>query len=319
MSRRIFLGLALALACLGPAGQTAPVRNASHGEWRDLLSHGVRLSYRVAGRKDGVPVVYLHGGPGQGSQSFAAFAGPKLERSLRMVYLDQRGSGRSERPWNNAYSLDLLVQDLEQLRRALRAPRIALIGHSVGTIIAMEYGARYPGRVTRMVLAAAGPDLPATFNIQCDRLALLDPEAHRRALAAAKPGSRRKCDVYSGAFQGSGLQDFVNSNMFPLDSTREAVAAADRADGLRNTGELSRALIEQGILEYRFADPGKLTMPVLIIAGARDFQASVEPQRALASALPNGRIVEYPEGGHFMFVEDPDRFAADVIAFLSDD
>lgn len=292
---------------------TAPLSTGAH----QAVVNDVRLWYRVAGRDGGVPVVYLHGGPGEGSQSFATLAGPALERTLRLVYLDQRGSGRSERPWTNAYSLDLLVDDLEQLRRAWGVPRLALVGHSVGTIVAMEYGAKYPEHVSRLVLAAAGPDIPATFNIQCDRLARANPAVYARAVADAKPGASIKCNVYGGAFAGGGLQAFVNGNMFPRPETERLVNEADRAGGLRNTGELSEALRAAGLLDYRFRDPARLTMPVLIIAGGRDHQANVEPQRAFAARLPNGRILEYPDAGHFMFVEEPDRFARDVTAFLT--
>jgi proline iminopeptidase len=93
------------------------------------------------------------------------------------------------------------------------------------------------------------------------------------------------------------------------------VNAADAEDGLRNTGELANALIESGLLEYRFLRPERLTMPVLVVAGGRDHQANIEPQRAFAARLPNGRLLEYPQAGHFLFVEDPERFAADVVAF----
>ncbi len=282
--------------------------------------NGVRLWYCVAGSSATAapPVVFLHGGPGEGSQSFATLAGPALERSLRMVYLDQRGSGRSERPWNRAYSLALLVDDLERLRRGWGVPRIALIGHSVGSIVAMEYGAKYPEHVSGMVLAAAGPDIPATFNIQCDRLAQANPAVYARALAAAVAGSDLKCNVYADhVFEDGGLQAFVNGNMFPDPATERLVNRADNAAGLRNTGELSTALIKAGLLGYRFRDAQRLVMPVLVVAGREDHQANVEPQRAFAATLPNGRIVEYPDGGHFMWAEQPGRFASDVIAFLS--
>lgn len=278
----------------------------------------VRLWYRVAGRGSGIPVVYLHGGPGQGSQSFAKYLGPSLERSLRMVYLDQRGSGRSERPWDNAYSINLSVEDLEQLRRAWGVPKIALIGHSLGTIVAAEYGAKYPQHVSHMVLAAAGPDIPATFDIVCDRLERTDPAAYARAVAAKQPGSGPKCNIYGeGVFEGGGLQAFVHGNMFPDPRIREMVNEADREGGLPHTGAISDILIENGLLRYRFDKAHRLTMPVLIIAGAEDHQANAAPQRALAAALSRGRIVEYPGAGHFMWVEQPDRFARDVVAFFT--
>lgn len=309
----VVMALFLAAAAVGDErGLLAP---GSH----QLVVNDVRLFYRVAGRRGGTPVVFLHGGPGQGSQSFATLAGPPLERDLRMVYLDQRGSGRSERPWNRAYSLDLLVEDLEALRRAWGVPRITLIGHSVGSIIAMEYAARYPDRVTRMVLAAAGPDLPDAFNRMCERVARSDPVAYQRAVAAREPGSDRHCNMWGqGVFEPGGMQRFVNSNMFPRPATERLINEADRANGLRNTGELSTALIAQGILEYRFTRPERLTMPVLVIAGRRDFQAAIEPQRDFVARLRNGRMIEWDEGGHFMFAEDPGRFAREVTEFLRD-
>jgi proline iminopeptidase len=305
------------------AGDSAAVPDAVSPDLRlgphNAVVNGVRLWYCVAGSATSMapPVVFLHGGPGEGSQSFATLAGPALERSLRMVYLDQRGSGRSERPWNKAYSVALLVDDLEKLRRVWGVPRIALIGHSVGTIVAMEYGAKYPEHVYAMVLSAAGPDLPATFNIQCDRLAQANPGVYARAAAAAVAGSGLKCNVYADhVFEGDALQAFVNGNMFPDPGTERLINRADNAGGLRNTGELSNALINAGILSYRFREPGRLTMPVLVIAGREDHQANIEPQRTFAATLPNGRFLEYPGAGHFMWAEQPQRFASDVIAFL---
>lgn len=56
--------------------------------------------------------------------------------------------------------------------------------------------------------------------------------------------------------------------------------------------------------------------PVLVIAGGKDFQTAIEPQRGLVAALPRGRLVEYRDNGHFMFVENPRRFAQDVTTFL---
>jgi proline iminopeptidase len=57
-------------------------------------------------------------------------------------------------------------------------------------------------------------------------------------------------------------------------------------------------------------------MPVLAIAGAKDFQAAVEPVRSLIQRVPGARLIEYEGRGHFMFVEDPERFARDVSQFL---
>jgi proline iminopeptidase len=235
-----------------------------------------------------------------------------------MIYLDQRGAGRSERPWNDAYSLSLLVEDIEALRRRLGVDRLNLIGHSFGTIIAMEYGARYPKHVERMVLAASGPDLPDAFNRMCDRVARTDPAAYARAVAAVEPGSQRRCNMWGdGVFKAGGMQRFVNGNMFPKSETEALINQADRANGLRNRGELSNALIRQGVLDYRFTQTSALRMPVLVIAGERDLQAGIEPQREFVAKVPSARMLAYDQGGHFMWAEEPERFARDVISFLT--
>lgn len=313
MSRIALLIFALLAASPASAASRQPLAPGAH----DTIINGVRLWYRVAGRADGIPVVFLHGGPGEGSQSFALIAGPYLERKLRMVYLDQRGSGRSERPWDKAYSLSLLVDDLENLRRLWGVPKVNLIGHSAGTIIEMEYGAKYPRHVERMVLAASGPDLPAAFELMCQRVRKTDPAAYRRAVAAVETGSRRSCNMWGeDVAPRGGMQAFVDGNMFPQASTKKLIKNADDANGLRNTGELSAALIKQGFLDYRFRRVGRLTMPVLVIAGDRDLQAAVEPQRNFVRALPHGRLSEWPQGGHFMWAENPGRFAAEVTDFF---
>jgi proline iminopeptidase len=311
-----FVRLAAAAALVSGASAHAAARSAPAVAALAPGAHtfqagGVRLWYRVAGPASGEPVVFLHGGPGEGSQTFARFAGPALERSLRMVYLDQRGSGRSERPKDEAaYSIDRLVEDVEALRQELGVERISVIGHSFGTVLALEYAARYPDHVSRVVLAAAVPDIPALLRIQCDRLERTDAAAYARAAAAAGG-----CNPFA-AYQGDAQKAFIDRNMFPDPATGRLVDETDAADGLGNTGELSRAIFDGGFMSYRFGRAGAVSAPVLILAGEADHEAVVEPQRALAAALPRGRIVVLPGRGHFMFVEDPDGFARLVVPFL---
>jgi proline iminopeptidase len=254
--------------------------------------------------------VFLHGGPGQGSQTFAKFAGPPLERTQRMVYLDQRGSGRSEKHWAKQYSVDLMVDDLEKLRRHWGVEKMDLIGHSFGTMLALEYSARYPQHVSHLVLSGAVVDFPAVLDLACVRLERVDPETYKKALERLPAGSPRKCHIFAAP------RSFIDGNMYPDPATMKTVNETDTADGLHNTGEIFGALAKQGLLEYRFAKADRLTMPVLAIQGAKDFQAAVEPVRAFAATVPGARVLEYEGRGHFMFVEDPEKFARDVSAFL---
>jgi proline iminopeptidase len=309
--------LVAALALLGALAAPAAAQPAlAPGEHRFAVD-GINIWYRVAGKPEGVPVVFLHGGPGEGSQAFQAVGGPELEKTQRIVYLDQRGAGRSNRPKDSRYySIALLVDDIEALRLRLGVPKIVVLGHSFGTILALEYARRYPDHAAAVVLAAAVPDIPRAIDIQCTRLAKDDPAAYARARKGFGPRAVPRCDSF-GAYSGDAQKAYVYRNMFPDPATGERVDALDAQEGLRNTGEMGGAIFAQGLARYRFLGAERLTMPVLVVAGGKDFQAVIEPQRALARALPHGRLLEYPANGHFLFVEDPERFARDVTAFLA--
>lgn len=247
--------------------------------------------------------------------TFAKYAGPELERSPRMVYLDQRGSGRSDRPKSaSAYSIPIMVEDVEMLRRRLGVDRMVLVAHSFGTILALEYAAAHPDHVSRVVLASAVPDFPAIMDIMCARLARDDPQAFARAMAGGRGGAVPHCNPFV-AYPGDGTKAYIYRNMFPNPETGRLVDAADDADGLSNTGESSAALFDKGLTGYRFDRPAAVTAPVLIVAGEADHQTSVEPQRVLAASLPKGRLAELRGRGHFMFVEDPTGSARLVVPF----
>jgi proline iminopeptidase len=304
--------IASAAAASTRAQQSSP--SLSTGE-HELKVSDVRLWYRVAGRQGGVPVIFLHGGPGQGSQVFQAFGGPQLERTQRLVYLDQRGAGRSDRPSNlSKYSMDIMVEDVEQLRRHLGVPRMALLAHSFGTRLALEYAARYPQHTAAVVLAAAATNLLRSLDLQCQRLAKDDPAAYARATQGVQASAFPRCDTRR-AYPGEEGRAFALRNLFPDPAMVPVVDRLESVNG-GNTGEASRALFQQGYMQYRFTRAAQVRAPVLVIAGGRDFQAALEVQQDLVKELPRGRLLIYPANGHFMFVEDPARFARDVAEFL---
>ena len=315
------LACSLALPAARPLAAQVPGGGLSTGV-HQIVVDDVRLWYRVAGigSRGAVPLVFLHGGPGYNSHSFATFAGPRLERSLRVVYYDQRGSGHSERPWTGEYSMARLVEDVEGLRRALGVPRIALLGHSFGGTLALEYAAKYPEHVSRMILVGAASDIPAACAARVEYLAMhyAADLARARADTAGRQGrARDDCDLAFNTVPDSVRGRVNDEVMFPDMVLARRQESVDSASGLRNTGELSNGLFNGGLLGYRFAAPQRVRLPVLILAGREDYAIGLPQQRALARALPDARINEYERAGHFLYLDEPDRFTRDVVAFLS--
>ena len=115
---------------------------------------GTRLAYHQAGEGD--PLICLPGGPMQASAYLGDLGGLSARRSL--VLLDLRGTGESAVPANPAsYRCDRLVSDVEALRAHLGQDRIDLLGHSAGGALAVLYAARYPHRISRLVLVNPSP------------------------------------------------------------------------------------------------------------------------------------------------------------------
>ena len=98
----------------------------------------------------------MHGGPGLSAQSLAGL--DVLARpGRRVVGYDQRGAGGSGRPTDGNYRLEAQLADLDAVRAWAGAERVALVGASWGGLVAAAYAARYPKRVTALVLLDAAP------------------------------------------------------------------------------------------------------------------------------------------------------------------
>ncbi|SMF58761.1 hypothetical protein SAMN02745866_03795 [Alteromonadaceae bacterium Bs31] len=105
--------------------------------------------------------------------------------------------------------------------------------------------------------------------------------------------------------------------MFPNERVLSSLSNADNAEGMRNTGELGKALFSQGILQYKFRQHKKVKAITLVVAGKMDYQIGLAPQKALAEQLPKASIALYENSGHFMFLDEPVKFETDIITFFS--
>lgn len=315
-----FLTLAAPLltscASIPPSSRVAPSGALAVGQHQVQLN-GARIWYRVAGNGDGraAPVVYLAGGPGGNSYPFEKVGGPQLERDNLIVYYDQRGTGRSERPASGDYAIATLVEDIEALRRHLGVPKIAIIAHSFGVVLGLEYAAKYPDAVAAAVLAGPLWNAPLSCVEHNERLSVTRPEAYRQLVAKGMPPEAQACGA--SPVRGRDREEVTAANMFPNAATRTVLKELEEESGLTNTGELGRAVFSQGLMRYQFDGAARIKAPVLVIGGSSDYAAGPRAQRRLAEMLPRGRFLEYVEQGHWMFLEDPNRFARDVSAFLN--
>jgi proline iminopeptidase len=143
------------------------------------VGDGHRLYYEQSGNPTGVPVVFLHGGPGAGSNpAHRRFFDPAF---YRIVVFDQRGSGRS-RPFAaiHANTTDHLVEDIERLRIQLGIDAWLVFGGSWGSTLSLIYGVRHPERCLGFVLRGIFLGSNAELEWFLYGMRMVFPEAWRR-------------------------------------------------------------------------------------------------------------------------------------------
>ncbi|AMJ66498.1 alpha/beta fold hydrolase [Hymenobacter sp. PAMC 26628] len=265
------------------------------GELAFRTSDSVRLFVKVAGR--GVPCVFVHGGPGAGSYAFEQLAGRALESSLQMIYLDQRGSGRSASAPGHNYRLDRQVQDLEELRQRLGLRQWVLLAHSFGGVIATAYAQRYPARVQALILANAVLNPSASLASMVHYGDSLLPAAARPQLPAGAPLPQQLGLV----MQALGQQKIMYQLQYAADTTaaragrvaRQVPSNQDFAAHVFNFPEYGQ--------DYAPATAA-LAMPVLVLAGHDDYTAG--PRHYRSFRFPRQQVVVVP-GRHNTLVEQP--------------
>jgi proline iminopeptidase len=127
-------------------------------------SDGVALYIEKEGA--GIPCIYLHGGPGYWSKSFQHFTSDLFQENLEMYYLDQRGCGRSELADNGDYSLERLIQDIEDIRNHFQLEKWFVMGHSFGGLLAANYAHCYPEHTMGLILLNSTLNMTDSFSHQ---------------------------------------------------------------------------------------------------------------------------------------------------------
>lgn len=283
---------------------------------------GVLLHYRVWGSA-GDTVVVLHGGAGLDSGYLAPDLEP-LSESHVLIFYDQRGAGRSTLVSDAAsLHIDRHVADVDAVRRHFGIERVALLGHSWGSLLASRYARVHPDRVSRLVIHSPAPlrRSPYWDGLVPHVTRWMDAETRaeldERNAARRDPGKdpRAACRGFWELFFPGYFYD-------PLDRATLERSRADfctAQDAALRNGLVAGPLTWESIGEWDWReDFREVRAPVLVITGTRDIFPE-EAMREWAEAFPESRLVLLERAGHYPHVERPEAFFSIVRAFLVGD
>ncbi len=303
---------------------TAPRR----AEWLDV-GDGHSIYVEEAGPLDGIPVVFLHGGPGSGCKpSHRQFFEPNRYRSF---LFDQRGCGRS-RPFGETRhnSTQALIADLEHIRVWAGIDAWVLFGGSWGAALALAYAETHPSRVLGLVLRgsflARERDLDWFLH---DGAARLLPQAWADFVESVKEVGNSIPDLHAAVFGTDVARAEMIARAWGKWSTEVVMYAFDQAPSeppAPSDELMGKTKIE---LHYAFnryflednellANAFKLPrVPMHIIHGQRDLTCAAEAAWAIHQAVPGSTLEILRTAGHLSgesAVQDALLRAADAMA-----
>ena len=304
----------LGSAILGAACTRAPTSRPADGR---VAVPGGNVTWRRFGDGPKTPLLLIHGGPGFPSDYLEPFA---VLGNERPVYVwDQLGCGRSDRPSGSAHwTLARFVEELSAVRAAVAPGPLHVLGHSWGTMLAMEwFMTTRPAKVVSLIFAGECLSVPRYIEDANALIATLTPES-QAAIAEAERTGNYEAPAYQQAYMADWVPRYLVRN--PTPETSEFLART-----LAGVGEAPYASMWgpsefkcTGALKHfdRTADLKSLRLPVLFHSGEFD-ECRPETAKEHAALTPGAEFVMIPNAAHLTMIDAPGPSSDAVRAFLA--
>jgi proline iminopeptidase len=250
---------------------------------------GVTLHVKVYGH--GYPLVLMHGGPGADLYTLMAFK--PLKDQFTLVFYDHRCNGRSTGADVSTMNFDNLTADADALRQSLGFEKWAVLGHSFGGYVAMEYALRYSQNLSHLILVDTGGD----YNLARESAPLV---------LARRGFSPQMVDLARRHLSGQFEPDEMFSNLMKLGKAYNPYTGWAQAPHMLFYGLQSKLRPEAAIYgettllkDWNVMDRlNEIHVPTLVMAGRDDFIYPPEHQQELAAGIPGARLVIIDRAGH---------------------
>jgi pimeloyl-ACP methyl ester carboxylesterase len=265
------------------------VADAKADRYVDLPT-GVRLNYVERGDPRGIPVVLLHG-YSDSRRSYDRIL-PLLPASFRVFAVTHRGHGDSSKP-DTGYTPADFAADLAAFLDAVQIDSAVIVGHSMGSSVAQRFAIDHPSRTRALVLEGA-----------------FFPSPHNQAVREFYDTVR----TFTDPIDQKVVREFQQSTLtrpVPVEFFETIVS-----ESLQLPARVWKAALEP-YLTTDFSDRlAEIAVPTLLIWGDRDGFTLQAEQEALNRAIGGSRLMTYRGTGHCPHWEEPERYAADVTAFV---
>jgi proline-specific peptidase len=266
------------------------------------------------GPADGHPLIVLHGGPGLDHHEFGGYLDPLTDDGVRLLLVDQRAQGRSERVDPRTWTLERHAQDVIMLARALRLSSYGVLGHSYGAFVALQNAVDFPNMATQTIVSCGVASSADWFGTIDEHIARFEPEPVRRRVidAWAREETAATPDDVRSILRDQRPFHFADPFDGRISEYEEHTTKAVYAP------EVFRhfAMQTEGGIEVEDRLSG-VSHPVLVMAGRHDRTCVVDASIAMSERLPNSELVVFERSAHMPFVEEPRAYVSAIRDFIA--
>ena len=283
-----------------------------HAQTEDIINSGhSKLHYRIFGK--GKPMLIINGGPGINSDGFTSIAQSLTQYDCQTIIYDQRGTGKStlESLSSKTITMDLMVEDIENLRTHLQIEKWTIFGHSFGGIMAAYYASKHPERIDKLILSSSGGiNMEFTSYVAKKQQANLT-EVQRDSLAYYQ----RKQDHGDTSLETRKGRAKYLAFAYVYDPSK-ATIIAERL--LQFNAEIN-SLVIQDLFKIKYNCSkifSNFDKPVLVLQGKNDI-ITVDTAKQTTKAFPNSKLVLLDHCAHYGWLDAPEVYFASIQSFLN--
>ncbi|HWX53326.1 MAG TPA: proline iminopeptidase-family hydrolase [Verrucomicrobiae bacterium] len=329
--KSLYFALTCSLALVSAIAQSQKPKTQSHeaaGVYRVdegfVDARGVFIYYKILGR--GAPLLIVHGGPGASHDYLLPHLLP-LARTNRLIFIDERGSGRSQKLEDaSQYTVENMVEDVEDVRQALGLGKISLMGHSYGGVLAQAYALKYQKNLTHLILGSTFQSTAAINEVLAKMKQNMPADERERLEALEKAGlfgkgkdweKNRYPEDYAKLAWGDGYFPFLyqrrpDPNYDPLSGNTSTAWDLYR----EMWGSHGEFVIDGNLKSVEYTDRlSTIHVPTLVICGDHD-ESDPSLSRTMHEKIAGSKLVIVPQSGHMVFVDQPMIYLKAIDDFL---